>query len=142
VGQGLLAHSAEVIVENGGDVFLKTRQAATVAVFAGASPLSLAVGVRVGGRDRPCGVCTSSGTVGPSLSFGKADAVCVVSDSCALADAAATAIGNRVQSGRDIPGAVEFGRGIRGVAGLAVIVGDRLGAWGEVEIVPLARKRG
>ncbi len=142
VGQGLLAHSAEVIVENGGDVFLKTRQAATVAVFAGASPLSLTVGVRVGGRDRPCGVCTSSGTVGPSLSFGKADAVCVVSDSCALADAAATAIGNRVQSGRDIPDAVEFGRGIRGVAGLAIIVGDRLGAWGEVEIVPLARKRG
>jgi hypothetical protein len=80
--------------------------------------------------------------VGPSLSFGKADAVCVVSASCALADAAATAIGNRVQSGRDIPGAVEFGRGIRGVAGLAIIVGERLGVWGEVEIVPLARKRG
>jgi hypothetical protein len=142
VGQGLLAHSAEVIVENGGDVFLKTRQAATVAVYAGASSLSLAVGVRVGGRDLPCGVCTSSATVGPSLSFGKADAVCVVSASCALADAAATAIGNRVQSGRDIPGAVEFGRSIRGVAGLAVIVGERLGVWGEVEIVPLARKRG
>jgi hypothetical protein len=142
VGQGLLAHSAEVIVENGGDVFLKTRQAATVAVYAGASPLSLAVGVRVGGRERPCGVCTSSGTVGPSLSFGKADAVCVVSASCALADAAATAIGNRVQSGRDIPGAVEFGRSIRGVAGLAIIVGERLGVWGEVEIVALARKRG
>jgi ApbE superfamily uncharacterized protein (UPF0280 family) len=142
VGQGLLAHSAEVIVENGGDIFLKTARAATVAVFAGASPLSLKMGVRVGGGDRPLGVCTSSGTVGPSLSFGKADAVCVVSPSCALADAAATAIGNRIRSQRDIPRAMAFGRGISGVKGLAVVVGDRLGAWGEVEIVPLGPKRG
>ena len=141
VGQGLLAHSAEVIVENGGDIFLKTVQAATVAVFAGASPLSLKVGVRVGGGNRPLGVCTSSGTVGPSLSFGKADAVCVVSASCALADAAATAIGNRIQSRRDIPRAIEFGKGIGYVAGLAIVVGDQLGVWGEVEIVPLGRKR-
>lgn len=142
VGQGLLARSAEVIVENGGDIFLKTAQAVTVAVFAGASPLSLKVGVRVGGGDCAFGVCTSSGTVGPSLSFGKADAVCVVSASCALADAAATAIGNRIQSRRDIPRAVEFGKGISGVTGLAIVVGDRLGVWGEVEIVPLGRKRG
>lgn len=142
VGQGLLAHSTEVIVENGGDVFIKTRQGATVAVFAGASPLSLMVGVRVGGGDRPCGVCTSSGTVGPSLSFGKADAVCVVSPSCALADAAATAIGNRIQTRRDIPRAIEFGKGIKGVAGLIIVVGDQIGIWGEVEIVTLGPKRG
>lgn len=142
VGQGLLAHSAEVVVENGGDVFLKTAGAATVAVFAGDSPLSLMTGVRVDGGGRACGVCTSSGTVGPSLSFGKADAVCVISPSCALADAAATAIGNRVRSARDIPRAIEFGKGIRGVTGLVIVAGDQLGAWGELEIVPLGRKRG
>jgi hypothetical protein len=66
----------------------------------------------------------------------------VISPSCALADAAATAIGNRIRSGRDIPRAIEFGKGIRGVAGLAVVVGDQLGVWGELEIVPLGRKRG
>jgi hypothetical protein len=59
-----------------------------------------------------------------------------------LADAAATAIGNRVQSKQDIGSGIEFGRNIRGVLGLAIVVGDRLGVWGEVEIVPLQRKRG
>jgi hypothetical protein len=142
VGRGLLAHSEEVIVENGGDIFLKTATPATVAVLAGASPLSLKVGVRVVCGDRPLGVCTSSGTVGHSLSFGKADAVCVVSRSCALADAAATAIGNRVRSGPDIVAGIEFARGIRDIQAVVIIVGDRLGAWGEVEVVPLASKRG
>jgi len=142
VGRGLLLQSADVIVENGGDIFLKTTQAATVALFAGSSPLSLRVGVRAVSADRPLGVCTSSGTVGHSLSFGRADAVCVLSHSCALADAAATAIGNRVQSKQDIGSGIEFGRNIRGVLGLAIVVGDRLGVWGEVEIIPLQRKRG
>jgi ApbE superfamily uncharacterized protein (UPF0280 family) len=142
VGRGLLPHTEEVIVENGGDIFLKTGTTATVAVFAGPSPLSLKVGVRVGCGQHPLGVCTSSGTVGHSLSFGKADAVCVVSRSCALADAAATAIGNRVRSKPDIAGGIEFGKRIHGVLGVVIIVGDRLGAWGEVEVVPLGLKRG
>jgi ApbE superfamily uncharacterized protein (UPF0280 family) len=142
VGRGLLPHSDEVIIENGGDIFLKTATTATVAIFAGPSPLSLKVGVRVACGDGPIGVCTSSGTVGHSLSFGKADAVCVVSRSCALADAAATAVGNRVRSRQDIVSGIEFGRRIRGVQGLAIIVEDRLGAWGEVEVIPLGPKRG
>ncbi len=142
VGRGLLPHSAEVIVENGGDIFLMASAMATVGIFAGASPLSLKVGVRIACGDRPIGVCTSSGTVGHSLSFGKADAVCVVSRSCALADAAATAIGNRIQSKQDIVGGIEFGKGISGLQGLVIIVKDQLGAWGEVEVVPLGPKRG
>jgi ApbE superfamily uncharacterized protein (UPF0280 family) len=142
VGRGLLPHSEEVIIENGGDIFLKTATKATVAIYAGSSPLSLKVGVRIDCGGGPIGVCTSSGTVGHSLSFGKADAVCVVSRSCALADAAATAIGNRVRSRQEIVAGIEFGRGIRGVQGLAIIVDDRLGAWGEVEVIPLSPKRG
>jgi len=142
VGRGLLPHSDEVIIENGGDIFLKTETTATVAIFAGSSPLSLKVGVRIACGDAPVGVCTSSGTVGHSLSFGKADAVCVVSRSCALADAAATAIGNRVRSKAEIAGGIEFGQGIRGLQGLVIIVDDRLGAWGEVEVVPIGPKRG
>jgi hypothetical protein len=142
VGRGLVPHSEEVIIENGGDIFLKTAAAATVAIFAGRSPLSLKVGVRLACGDLPLGVCTSSGTVGHSLSFGKADAVCVVSRSCALADAAATAIGNRVRSKRDIVGGIEFGKAIGGVQGLVIIVEDQLGAWGEVDVVALKPKRG
>jgi ApbE superfamily uncharacterized protein (UPF0280 family) len=142
VGRGLLALSAEVIVENGGDVFLTTANPATVAVFAGASPLSMAIGLRIACGEAPMGVCTSSGTVGHSLSFGKADAVCVVSLSTAVADAAATAIGNRIRTPGDIAAGIRFGQSIRGVRGILVIVAERLGVWGDIELVDVDRKKG
>jgi ApbE superfamily uncharacterized protein (UPF0280 family) len=82
-------------------------------------------------------VCTSSGTVGHSLSHGKADAVCVFAKSCALADAAATAIGNRIQSSQEIQAAINWGKKIAGVRGLFVIVDQAMGAWGDLEVTPL-----
>lgn len=142
VGRGLLAYTDEVIIENGGDIFLQTGQAVTVALFAGASPLSLRVGLRTGGRNEPIAVCTSSGTVGHSLSFGRADAVCVLSRSGALADAAATAIGNRVHSKQDIPVGIDFAKRISGVLGVVIVAAEKMGAWGAVEVVVLDRKKG
>jgi hypothetical protein len=88
--------------------------------------------------ERPLGLCTSSGTVGPSLSFGKADAAIVLANSAALADAAASALGNRVQSAEDIQPALEYLQTIPGVLGGAAIIGEHLGAWGEVELVRVA----
>ena len=142
VGGELLSHSEEVIVENGGDVFLKTRGPVTVGVFAGNSPLSLRIGLRLHPVAAPLSVCTSSGTVGHSLSFGKADAVSVISKSCALADAAATAIGNRIKSKNHIQPAVDFGKNIEGIMGVVAILGDAVGVWGEVDIVPLEIEKG
>jgi uncharacterized protein len=141
VGRGLLALSDEVIVENGGDIFLQTADPATVAIFAGDSPLSLRIGIRTGGGNDPIAVCTSSGTVGHSLSFGHADAVCVTSRSAALADAAATAVGNRVGCRRDIPAGIELARRIAGVLGVVIVVGDKMGVWGAGEVVVLDRKK-
>ncbi|MFO7708371.1 MAG: UPF0280 family protein [Desulfobacterales bacterium] len=142
VGSGLLETCEEVIVENGGDIFLKTAAPATVALFAGSSPLSLQIGVAVDGGGRPMAVCTSSGTVGHSLSFGKADAVCVVSRSCALADAAATAVGNVVQSPGDLRRAIACGRRIPGVEGMVIVAGDQAAFWGRIDVVRLASKKG
>lgn len=143
VGEDLLSHSREVIVENGGDIFIKIDSPVTVGVYAGKSPLSLRIGVKLSDIHKPIAVCTSSGTVGHSLSYGKADAVCVVSDRCALADAAATAIGNRVLSHRQIQEAMVFGKAIDGVSGLLIIVGEHIGAWGKLELIPLdGGKRG
>ena len=82
----------------------------------------------------PFGICTSSGTVGHSLSFGNADAVCVISKSSIMADAAATAIGNLVKSKKDIKMALERGIEIKGVSGILIIVGDNFGAIGEIEL--------
>lgn len=137
VGRALLAESGQVIVENGGDIFVHTSRPRTAAIYAGSSPLSGRVGLRISLTDRPLGLCTSSGTVGPSLSFGKADAAVVLAESAALADAAASALGNRVQGAGDVKSTLEHLQMIAGVLGGAVVIGDHLGAWGEVEVLKL-----
>jgi hypothetical protein len=137
VGQALLDHSPEVIVENGGDIFLKISRPATVALYAGHSPLSMKVGILIAAAMTPLGVCTSSGTVGHSLSLGRADAACVLAADTALADAAATALGNRVKVPADIPAALEWLADTPDILGGVVIAGDKLGAWGELELRPL-----
>ena len=142
VGEGLLEFSKEVMVENGGDVFLKTKGPAVLGLFAGNSPFSLNLGVGVDGKNRPMGVCTSSGSVGHSISKGKADAVCIVSQSCALSDAAATAAANRIQKPGDIGAAVEWAKRIPGISGVVAVMGETLGAWGEIQVVRLAGARG
>ncbi len=137
VGKELLAYSDEVVVENGGDIFIKTGKPLTIGIYAADSPLSLKAGLLVHSEKKPAAVCTSSGTVGHSLSFGKADAVCIVSESCSLADAAATSVGNLVKAKEDIDKAIEFGKMIEGVSGIVIIIGDAAGFWGDIELVSL-----
>ncbi len=137
VGRALMPLSPEVIVENGGDIFLKVTRPATVALYAGKSPLSQQVGLKIDPLLGPLGVCTSSGTVGHSLSFGRADAACVLANSTALADACATALGNRVPDAGAINAALAWIAEVPGVLGAVVIVGDKLGAWGNVELIKL-----
>jgi hypothetical protein len=134
VGRELLDFSPEIIVENGGDIFLKILSKRVVGIFAGDSPLTGKIGLEINPHDTPLGVCTSSGTVGHSLSFGKADAVVVVAASATLADAAATAIGNRVSRPDDINSAIEFGQSIGGLKGILIIAGKNIGAWGDVKL--------
>jgi ApbE superfamily uncharacterized protein (UPF0280 family) len=137
VGRALESLSPEVIVENGGDLYLKIAAPATVSLFAGKSPLSHRVGLKIDPELSPLGVCTSSGTVGPSLSFGRADAACILAPNAALADAAASGLGNRVKHAGDIAAALEWAAKVPELLGAVVIVGDKLGAWGRVELQPL-----
>jgi ApbE superfamily uncharacterized protein (UPF0280 family) len=137
VSKDLLKLSKEVIIENGGDIYLATARERTIGIYAGQSSLSLKIGIVIGPEESPLGVCTSSGTVGPSLSFGKADAVCILSKSAALADAAATAVGNIVQEKKDIGLGLERGREIEGVLGVLIIVGEKMGIWGSIKLTQL-----
>jgi ApbE superfamily uncharacterized protein (UPF0280 family) len=137
VGRTLLAQGiAEVIVENGGDLFIARTQPSLIAIYAGESRLSGKLGIRLRPEQMPCGLCCSSGTVGHSLSFGVADAAAVLAPTAALADAAATRIGNAVASrdSRSVSRAVELAKSIAGITGAVVIAGEHLGAWGEVEL--------
>ncbi len=134
VGRDLLTLSGNIMVENGGDIFIGMDREVRVGLFAGTSPLSDRIALRIRPEQTPLGICTSSGTVGPSLSLGRADAVTVISKSAALADAAASSIGNLVQNATTIGNGIERAKEIAGVLGVVIIVGDRMGAWGEVEL--------
>jgi len=137
VGEALLAESSQVIVENGGDIYIKSAMPRVVALYAGDSPISGKVGIKISPEDTPIGVCTSSGKVGPSLSLGRAHAACVLSGSAVLADAVATAVGNAVHGPDDVEKGLAVARSIEGVTGAVVIAGDKLGAWGKVKLVKL-----
>ena len=133
VGRALAPRSRELVVENGGDVFLLGEKPRSVAVLAGDSPLSGLLAVSVVPGDG-LGVCTSSGTVGHSLSLGRADAALVIADSCALADAAATRLGNLACDPASLDGPLDEICAIPGVRGALVIAGDRIGIKGNVVI--------
>jgi uncharacterized protein len=133
VAKDLEPKSPQVIVENGGDIFANIKDLLRIGIFAGASPLSDKLILKINAEDMPMGICTSSATVGHSVSLGKADAVCVLSKSAALADAAASAIGNLVKKSTDIKPAIETGSRIEGVLGIVVVIGKSMGAYGIVE---------
>lgn len=133
VGCGLRAESAELIVENGGDIFLRSRRAREIALVAEHSAL---IGLRIALPPAPkgVGIATSGGTIGHSLSFGRADAVMIVAEDAALADALATAIGNIVRSAADVQAALDRARDLGARA--AVILADGcIAAWGEMELL-------
>jgi len=135
VGRGLLEFSPEVIVENGGDVFLRMNRPARLMLYSGeASPFGGKLVVKVDAPGEPRGVCTSSARIGPSVSHGAADAVLAVSDRAALADAAATAIGNRVKTADDVAGVLEEEKSRGVLLGAVVTIGETFGAFGELEL--------
>ncbi len=135
VGRDIEPLCEEYIIENGGDIQLRTKKERLVLIYAKESPFSNKLGIRLKSRDSAYGVCTSSGTVGPSLSFGKADAVCVVASSALFADGLATRVGNMVLKPEDIQGALEAGKTYKEVMGILIILGDKMGVWGDLDLV-------
>ncbi len=142
VAEKLSAFSDDVIVENGGDLCLRLTEDMVVGVYAGRhSPFSGEVGFRIRAKDSPCALCTSSGTVGTSFSRGIADAVTVFAKDAALADAAATAICNNVQTPECINAVARQAHNIEGVLGVAIFIGDKMAVWGDLELVNPATKK-
>ncbi len=137
IGRDVEPKSAEYIIENGGDIFLKTRHERKVSIYAKDSPYSEQIGMKLKAAEEAYGICTSSATVGPSLSFGRADAVCIVGRSSLFSDGLATRLGNIVHKEEDIAGAVEEGKAFPGVSAIIIIMGKTLGAWGDVDLISL-----
>jgi hypothetical protein len=140
----LKAGAENVVVENGGDIAIMGNQDFRIGVFAGNVKGSGKIGFLIRAEELPIGICTSSGTIGHSISFGDADAVVAIAREASVADAAATSIANAVK-GEDVKSSIEFGlnraKHIPEIFGCLIVRGDKIGTWGKLpEIIPISPK--
>ena len=124
----------EVIVENGGDIYAEALSDMDIAVFAGQSPLSEKIGLHIPAISFPLGICTSSGTVGPSLSLGRADAVMIVCRDVLLADSYATAMANRIRTVNDLQPVIDRITNTPDILGAIAVKDDRMAICGQFDM--------
>jgi len=125
----------EIIIENGGDIFLSGRQDRILGVYCGPASSWKDLRLKIRPQGSAIGICTSSGTIGHSLSFGKADSVVIIAKNAIIADAVATAVCNRTQAKDKLEEAVLFARSISSVSGGLIVLGNNLAGWGKIEFV-------
>lgn len=138
VADRFAAESPDIIVENGGDIFMhSTRE--RVAALLGDPESGARLGLRLAPGDFPVSLCASSATIGPSLSLGKGELVVVRSKSGPFADAAATALANLIDDARDLDLVVRRAREFAplGLEGVFAQAGGKLAVWGKMELVAL-----
>ena len=136
IGRSLLENFSinELVIENGGDIYMKLQNPLIMSIFAGESPLSGMVGLEISAEQTPLGICTSAGTVGPSRSFGKADAVMIACKETALADAFATGYGNMIKKPTDVEKVLKRTEIVEEIISAVLICEDQIGIRGEFEM--------
>lgn len=130
----------EVIVDNGGDLYLRVTEPATVALHAGAAELGDRLAFAVAADETPVAICSSSGTMGHSTSLGRCDLATVVAPDAALADAAATLAANLVTTADDVDAALERVVALEGIQGVLIVKDDRVGLAGRLPQLVHARR--
>ncbi len=124
----------ELIIENGGDVFVIVKRELSVQFYAGKNQKFKDLLISVPENLSGLGVCTSSGMFGHSFSYGKADSVTVLCKSAALADAFATSFGNKIEKKQDISSAIKSSKAYSDILGIIIIKDDELGIRGNFPI--------
>ncbi len=127
-----------LIIENGGDIFAYIDEPITVSIYAGVkSFFSNKLGIKISILNQPLGICTSSATVGHSLSFGSADAVVIVSNSASFSDALATATCNLVKTEKDVEEATEFAKKFNQTLFVCIIKNKTVAFWSRSDSIEL-----
>lgn len=134
VGGDLLSCCQELVIENGGDIFLKINQDKIIGVYLGQEFKMNNLNLKIKKRKHPFGVASSSSIIGHSLNFGKADLVSVVADNIIIADGFATAISNRIKSIEDIEKILAEAKDNLPIQGLLVAFEEKMFLWGDLEV--------
>jgi hypothetical protein len=128
----LEAGAREVIVENGGDIYIHAVESVVIGLKTGTADLAEQLAFSLQADDTPISICSSSGKMGHSMSLGECDLATVIAKDTALADAAATQAANLVMTVDDIDPALESIADIEGVDGVMIIKGARVGLAGKL----------
>jgi len=129
---GIKAGADEVIVENGGDIYLQTKEPVVIGLYPGAGELAGRLAFSLKAEDTPISICSSSGKMGHSTSLGQCDLATVVSKDAALADAAATQAANLVRSVNDVESALNRIEAIDGIDGVLIVKDEHIGIVGKL----------
>ena len=128
VGRFLAGSLSEVTVACDGDYFIQTKKRMKLAVKRhGGEPIAVAVEASREG----VGVST---TLGRGRGGGGPDGLAVLATSCMLADAAAAGVQALLPKSDGFKLALQYLQQVPGVRGGVVVVGDRIGVAGGVEI--------
>ncbi len=131
----LEAGAREVIVDNGGDIYIHAVEPVIIGLNTGTADLADRLAFSLEADDTPLSICSSSGKMGHSMSLGECDLATVVAKDTALADAAATGAANLVRTVDDIDPALENISAIEGVNGVMIIKGARVGLAGKLPLL-------
>lgn len=140
VARAFMDESPDFLVENGGDIFMASTRERTVALLPDPEN-SASIGIRLNAALFPLAVCSSSSTIGHSLSFGRGELVTVISADASLADAAATSLCNRLKGPKDMERIIREAEKDPDVIGLFASCQGHIGLWGDVELVAIDHKK-
>jgi len=132
VGRKLMRYSKDIIVENGGDIFIASEKKRKIGIFAGIGNVFNKLTFYISPEQTPCGICTSSAKIGHSLSFGNTQATIIIAKNTALADAYATAFGNMIKTDKDIHVALNKVKGHKDIIGSIFITSSKIGSYGKI----------
>jgi len=135
LGQAYYKQTSELIIENGGDLYVYSTSDKKILLHGGKDAKVKNLTIELEKDLLPIGVCTSSGKLGHSLSFGQSDAITVISKDTLVADAAATAFGNLLKGKGQIADVLNYSKTVKGLDGVVAIVDDQMGAWGNFKFV-------
>jgi uncharacterized protein len=122
----------EAIVENGGDIFIHSDTEVTIGIYAGDNAIGNQLAFRLDPQALPLSLCSSSSTMGHSLSFGRCDLATVTAKDGALADSAVTLVCNLIKTEHDLTPVLGDVGAIPGIDGILAVKNGKIGLWGHL----------
>lgn len=142
----------DVIVENGGDIYIYSSKERHIGIMANPKE-HCTIGIKITKEQFPLAICSSSATIGHSLSFGQGDLALILAKNASLADALATRYSNLLRSKQDINTILSQAKkdyhiqipdnpfsetnSKNGLAGVFLQIDETIGAWGEIELIAI-----